>query len=110
MEEKKLATEIINRIREYPRWMPNHETIVFPKGTIGYYDTKDRDEYFELKYDNIEFTNKPGGYDIDYRGGRRQSTFDLMNWLRRVSAIVLPFKKPCVEEIIVNGVKYVPEK
>ena len=108
MEEKILATKIINKIRQHPEWEPNHRTVKYGDVGVGYYDTQHKGRYFELKYDNIEYTNHELGYRIAYCGGRRQSTFDLMAWLKQLDNIVKP-QKPCVEEIVINGIKYVPE-
>ena len=103
-EEIILAQQIIQRFRVRPEWRPNHSIMAFNGTMVGYYDTKEEDEYFVLKYDDIEFTAHNVGYAIDFKGEKRFSTFDLIDWLRRLDTITR--YKPL--KVIIEGVEYKP--
>ena len=103
-EEHKLAEKIIKRLRTRLGWIPNHSQIKFGETSIGYYDTKDKDDYFVLKYADIEFTSNREGYTIQFKKDRRQSTFNLMGWLNQLDVLT----RPEPTEVIIDGVKYQP--
>ena len=105
IEERELARKIIERFRSRSEWQPNHRDMLFGKTRVEYYDTSDKDDYFTLKYDNIEFTLKNvTGYSIDFSGGRRQNNFNLLNWLRNLDIIT----KPEMPKVIIDGIEYQP--
>ena len=103
-EEHRLAERIIKRFRARPGWIPNHSQMKFGKTTIGYYDTKEKDDYFVLKHADIEFTSKQEGYTIAFKKFTRQSTFDLLVWLNQLE--VLTRSEPI--KVVIDGVEYQP--
>jgi len=103
-EEHKLAERIIKRFRARAEWKPNHCLMKFGEITIGYYDTTLKDDYFALKWADIEFTSQRMGYTIAFQGHRRQSTFDLMVWLNQLDQIT----EPKTTKVVIDGVEYQP--
>ena len=70
-EEHRLAERIIKRFRVRSGWIPNHSLMKFGEISIGYYDTKEKDDYFMLKYADIEFTSHREGYAIVFKKSKR---------------------------------------
>ena len=104
-EEHRLSKQIIERFRARPEWEANHRDMLFGKVRIGYYDTKEKDDYYSLKFDNIELTMMNNeSYSIAFQGGRRFCNFSLINWLNNLDMLTKP--KPM--KVVIEGVEYRP--
>lgn len=97
-----LAKKIIERIRRYPEWEVGHNSMQFGKYCIEYYDTEEKDGYFALKFEGIEF-NPKNDENFEIRAKNIQyGDINLSAWLKKIDEIT---SEPKIErcEVVLDG-------
>ncbi len=88
MNWSKRMTKIISVIRNMSSWDSNHCQMDFPKGKVGYYDTKGKDDYFTLKFDGIEVNHNHLGLGL-VLPSEEVEIFNLDKWLTKLEKVVI---------------------
>ena len=80
--------KIIEVIRSRPEWKPTHEVMKFANGEVGYYDTQEKGEFFDIKFNGIVVNHKHDGA-IDIEGPLLDVVhLDIDEWLKEIEKII----------------------
>ena len=104
-----IADRIMDRIRQQDDWYSGHRKILINGHEIGYYDRYEKDVYYVLKYQNIEFTvtRYRDSCEIKYLNNIHPNSFDLSDWIKNLDRITTPKPKPCEgKEVVIDGITY----
>ena len=106
MTDQERLKEIMRRIRCRKDWNSSHMIINTPLGSVGYYDSIDRDDYFTIKYKSFEVNHKNSGVlCIEYPSFDAFHSFSLDIWLIEVEKALDSIAIP--KQVVIDGFTYI---